>query len=31
LMRNMSTRIEKDAFGEMEVPSNALWGAQTQR
>lgn len=27
----MSTRIEKDAFGEMEVPSDALWGAQTQR
>jgi fumarate hydratase class II len=24
-------RIEKDSFGEIEVPSNRLWGAQTQR
>ena len=27
----MSTRIEKDSLGEMQVPANALWGAQTQR
>ena len=24
-------RIERDSMGEMEVPANALWGAQTQR
>ena len=24
-------RIEKDSLGEMKVPTNALWGAQTQR
>jgi fumarate hydratase, class II len=24
-------RIEKDSLGEMKVPKNALWGAQTQR
>lgn len=24
-------RIEKDTMGEMQVPSNQLWGAQTQR
>jgi fumarate hydratase class II len=27
----MSTRIEHDTMGEVEVPSEALWGAQTQR
>ena len=27
----MSTRIEKDSMGELEVPENALYGAQTQR
>ncbi|HEY4039435.1 MAG TPA: class II fumarate hydratase [Burkholderiaceae bacterium] len=26
-----ATRIEKDSFGEIAVPANALWGAQTQR
>ena len=26
-----STRIESDAFGELEVPSSALYGAQTKR
>ena len=26
-----STRIEKDSMGELEVPSHALYGAQTQR
>lgn len=29
-MINM-TRIEKDTFGEIEVPSEKYWGAQTQR
>jgi fumarate hydratase class II len=27
----MSTRIEADSLGEVEVPQEALWGAQTQR
>ncbi|MCO7636533.1 class II fumarate hydratase [Pseudomonas sp. S 311-6] len=27
----MSTRIEKDTFGPIEVPAEHLWGAQTQR
>jgi fumarate hydratase class II len=27
----MNERIEKDSLGEMKVPSDALWGAQTQR
>ncbi|WP_294945933.1 aspartate ammonia-lyase [Sulfurivirga sp.] len=27
----MATRIEKDSLGEVEVPADALWGAQTQR
>ena len=26
-----TTRIEHDAFGDIEVPAEALWGAQTQR
>jgi fumarate hydratase class II len=26
-----STRTEHDSFGEIEVPAEALWGAQTQR
>src|SRR5271165_4640894 len=26
-----STRTERDTMGEMQVPSNALWGAGTQR
>ncbi|HEX7954051.1 MAG TPA: class II fumarate hydratase, partial [Burkholderiales bacterium] len=25
------TRIERDSFGEIEVPADRLWGAQTQR
>jgi fumarate hydratase, class II len=25
------TRIEKDSFGEIAVPADRLWGAQTQR
>ncbi len=28
---NMQTRIEHDTMGEVEVPSEAMWGAQTQR
>jgi fumarate hydratase, class II len=27
----MDYRLEKDSLGEMQVPANALWGAQTQR
>ncbi len=27
----MDTRIERDSMGEIEVPSDRLWGAQTQR
>jgi len=27
----MSTRIERDSMGELEVPSDALYSAQTQR
>jgi aspartate ammonia-lyase len=27
----METRIEKDSLGEVKVPGNAYWGAQTQR
>jgi len=27
----MDYRIEKDTMGEVEVPSDRLWGAQTQR
>ena len=26
-----SVRIERDTMGEIEVPSDKLWGAQTQR
>jgi len=25
------TRTERDTFGPIEVPRDALWGAQTQR
>lgn len=32
LVRNMSNfRVESDAFGELQVPSEKYWGAQTQR
>ena len=24
-------RVERDSMGELRVPANALWGAQTQR
>ena len=27
----MDTRIERDSMGELDVPANALYGAQTQR
>lgn len=27
----MEFRVEKDSMGELQVPANALWGAQTQR
>ena len=27
----MEYRIEKDTMGEMKVPADKLWGAQTQR
>jgi fumarate hydratase class II len=27
----MTTRIERDTFGPIEVPADRLWGAQTQR
>ena len=27
----MKTRIEKDTMGEIEVPLDAYWAAQTQR
>ena len=26
-----TTRVERDSMGTLEVPANALWGAQTQR
>src|SRR3954452_12165500 len=26
-----ANRIEKDSFGEIEVPADRLWGAQTER
>ncbi len=30
-MSNSGTRIEHDSMGELAVPGDALWGAQTQR
>ena len=27
----MEFRIEKDSFGEINVPKDRLWGAQTER
>ena len=27
----MKSRIERDTFGDIEVPADRLWGAQTQR
>ena len=31
IIRNMSYRIERDSLGEVQVPANRYWGAQTQR
>jgi fumarate hydratase class II len=31
LAMTAAIRIERDAFGDIEVPAGALWGAQTQR
>jgi fumarate hydratase, class II len=30
-LTNTNTRIEKDSLGEVKVPADRLWGAQTQR
>ncbi len=30
-MNDKAFRVEKDSMGELEVPADALWGAQTQR
>jgi fumarate hydratase class II len=30
-VNNTETRIEKDSLGEVKVPADRLWGAQTQR
>jgi fumarate hydratase class II len=30
-MTSVSFRIERDSMGELQVPADALWGAQTQR
>ncbi len=30
-MSDKTSRIERDSMGELEVPADALWGAQTQR
>ena len=29
--KNLKTRVETDSLGEIRVPKDALWGAQTQR
>src|SRR3954466_1128915 len=31
VQKDVKTRIETDSMGEIEVPSEAYWGAQTQR
>jgi fumarate hydratase class II len=31
MMKQQKGRIEKDSFGEIEVPGDKYWGAQTQR
>jgi hypothetical protein len=31
LQSNQQFRVEKDTFGELQVPSSRYWGAQTQR
>ena len=30
-MSEQEYRIERDSMGELQVPEDALWGAQTQR
>ena len=30
-MANEGFRVERDSLGELQVPADALWGAQTQR
>ena len=30
-MANKGFRVERDSMGELRVPAEALWGAQTQR
>ena len=30
-MADKGFRIERDSMGELQVPADALWGAQTQR
>ena len=30
-LRMVSYRVETDAFGEIKVPADKYWGAQTQR
>ena len=30
-MNSNAFRIERDSMGELKVPQDALWGAQTQR
>jgi fumarate hydratase class II len=30
-MKDTKYRTEKDSMGELKVPEDALWGAQTQR
>ena len=31
MSKDLEFRIEKDSLGEVKVPADALWGAQTQR
>ncbi len=31
VLNNTDIRIEKDSLGEVKVPADRLWGAQTQR
>ena len=31
MLTAMATRVERDAFGTVEVPADRYWGAQTQR
>ena len=30
-MNDKKYRVERDSMGELQVPEDALWGAQTQR